>query len=285
MIKILRINQWSKNLLIFVVMFAAKSINLTNLSTLLILFFSFSFVVSSTYILNDLMDIKSDQNHPTKKNRPLASGKISENKAIIIMIILFLTGNLVIFILNQNLLIYSLSYVFFTMMYSFKLKYLKYADLINISILFLIRLSIGGEAISISISLALYIFVFFSSLGVVSGKKLSILGNENIVNSKVKIFLETNYTDSELKNIMNSSLIFSIITYAYWIFLIKAPSLEVFSIIILFISLIAFCYFVFYFIKNSYNTNTEEIIEMILSKKRVLFSLLFFSGTFFIGNL
>jgi len=285
MIKILRINQWSKNLLIFVVMFAAKSISLTNISTLLILFFSFSFVVSSTYILNDLMDIESDQNHPTKKNRPLASGKISENKAIIIMIILFLTGNLVIFILNQNLLIYSLSYVFFTMMYSFKLKYLKYADLINISILFLIRLSIGGEAISISISLALYIFVFFSSLGVVSGKKLSILGNENIVNSKVKIFLETNYTDSELKNIMNSSFIFSIITYVYWIFLIKAPSLEVFSIIILFISLIAFCDFVFYFIKNSYDTNTEEIIEMILSKKRVLFSLLFFSGTFFIGNL
>ena len=170
MIKVLRINQWSKNLLIFVVMFAANSINFTNVSTLSILFFSFSLIVSSTYILNDLMDIQSDQNHPTKKNRPIASGKLSKNKGVIIMIILFFTGNVTIFFLDQNLLFYSLSYVFFTLMYSLKLKYLKYADLINISILFLIRLSIGGEALSINISLSLYIFVFFSSLGVVTGK-------------------------------------------------------------------------------------------------------------------
>ena len=66
MIKVLRINQWSKNLLIFVVMFAANSINFTNVSILSILFFSFSLIVSSTYILNDLVDIQSDQNHPTK---------------------------------------------------------------------------------------------------------------------------------------------------------------------------------------------------------------------------
>jgi 4-hydroxybenzoate polyprenyltransferase len=201
------------------------------------------------------------------------------------MIILFFTGNVTIFFLDQNLLIYSFSYVFFTLIYSLKLKYLKYADLINISILFLIRLSIGGEALSINISLALYIFVFFSSLGVVTGKKLSILENKEIVNSKVKVFLQTKYTNSELKNIMNSSLILSIVTYAYWVILIKAPSLEIFSLITLLISLVTFCYFIFYFINNSYNSNTEEIIEMILDDKKVLFSLLLFLGTFFVGNL
>ena len=97
MIKVLRINQWSKNLLIFVVMFAANSINFTNVSILSILFFSFSLIVSSTYIFNDLVDIQSDQNHPSKKNRPLASGKLSKNKGVIIMIILFFTGNVTIF--------------------------------------------------------------------------------------------------------------------------------------------------------------------------------------------
>jgi len=285
MIKVLRINQWSKNLLIFVVMFAANSINFTNVSILSILFFSFSLIVSSTYILNDLVDIQSDQNHPTKKNRPLASGKLSKNKGVIIMIILFLIGNVIIFFLNQNLLVYSFSYVFFTLIYSFKLKYLKYADLINISILFLIRLSIGGEALSINISLALYIFVFFSSLGVVTGKKLSILENKEIVNSKVKVFLQANYTNSELKNLMNSSLILSIITYAYWVILVKAPYQEIFSVATLLISLIVFCYFIFYFIYNSYNSNTEEIIEMIVNDKKVFFSLVLFLGTFFVGNL
>ena len=201
------------------------------------------------------------------------------------MIILFFTGNVTIFFLDQNLLIYSFSYVFFTLIYSLKLKYLKYADLINISILFLIRLSIGGEALSINISLALYIFVFFSSLGVVAGKKLSILENKEIVNSKVKVFLQAKYTNSELKNVMNSSLILSIVTYAYWVILIKAPSLEIFSLITLLISLVTFCYFIFYFINNSYNSNTEEIIEMILDDKKVLLSLLLFLGTFFVGNL
>ena len=285
MIKVLRINQWSKNLLIFVVMFAANSINFTNISTLFILFFSFSLIVSSTYILNDLVDIQSDQNHPTKKNRPIASGKLSKNKGVIIMIILFFTGNVTIFFLDQNLLIYSFSYVFFTLIYSLKLKYLKYADLINISILFLIRLSIGGEALSINISLALYIFVFFSSLGVVTGKKLSILENKEIVNSKVKVFLQANYTNSELKSVMNSSLILSIITYAYWVMSIKASSLEIFSLVALLVSLAAFCYFIFYFVKNTYNSKTEEIIEMILIDKKVLSSLLLFLGTFFVGNL
>ena len=285
MIKVLRISQWSKNLLIFVVMFAANSINFTNVSILSILFFSFSLIVSSTYIFNDLVDIQSDQNHPSKKNRPLASGKLSKNKGVIIMIILFFTGNVTIFFLDQNLLIYSFSYVFFTLIYSLKLKYLKYADLINISILFLIRLSIGGEALSINISLALYIFVFFSSLGVVAGKKLSILENKEIVNSKVKVFLQAKYTNSELKNVMNSSLILSIVTYAYWVILIKAPFLEIFSLITLLISLVTFCYFIFYFINNSYNSNTEEIIEMILDDKKVLLSLLLFLGTFFVGNL
>ena len=201
------------------------------------------------------------------------------------MIILFLIGNVIIFFLNQNLLVYSFSYVFFTLIYSFKLKYLKYADLINISILFLIRLSIGGEALSINISLALYIFVFFSSLGVVTGKKLLILENKEIVNSKVKVFLQANYTNSELKNLMNSSLILSIITYAYWVILVKAPYQEIFSVATLLISLIVFCYFIFYFIYNSYNSNTEEIIEMIVNDKKVFFSLVLFLGTFFVGNL
>ena len=75
MIKVLRINQWSKNLLIFVVMFAANSINFTNVSILSILFFSFSLIVSSTYIFNDLVDIQSDLNN---LDRPLTKNIFQE---------------------------------------------------------------------------------------------------------------------------------------------------------------------------------------------------------------
>tara|TARA_B100001250_G_scaffold224025_1_gene192115 strand:+ start:1180 stop:2040 length:861 start_codon:yes stop_codon:yes gene_type:complete len=285
MISIIRLSQWLKNLLIFVVMFAANETNTDNFLILGIIFIGFSFLVSSTYIFNDLIDVESDRNHPVKKNRPLASGEITKETAIMLMLVLFIFGNAIIFYSNSSVLIYSSLYLFFTLLYTAKFKYVKYTDLINISILFLIRITIGGEAISTKISIPLYIFVFFSSLAVVAGKKLSILGNSEIKNSKVKTFIKNSYSPEELKLILNLSFVFSIVTYLYW--LIQVKSFLVFNLnnLFLLISLISFLLFSSKFRENTYNSNTEEIVITLINDKKLLIYLLMFGLSFFLGNI
>ena len=285
MISILRVSQWLKNLLIFIVMFAANKTNTDNFLILSIIFIGFSFLVSSTYIFNDLIDVESDRNHPVKKNRPLASGEITKETAVMLMLVLFIFGNAIIFYSNSSVLIYSSLYLFFTLLYTTKFKYVKYSDLINISILFLIRITIGGEAISTKISIPLYIFVFFSSLAVVTGKKLSILGNSEIKNSKVKTFIKNSYSPEELKLILNLSFVFSIVTYLYWSIQVKSFLVFNLNSLFLLISLISFILFSSKFRENTYNSNTEEIVITLINDKKLLIYLLMFGLSFFLGNI
>ncbi|MEL0309001.1 MAG: UbiA family prenyltransferase, partial [Flavobacteriaceae bacterium] len=80
-IKILRIQQWSKNLIIFLPLTLLQEFEtLLNIEIYLI-FFSFSLLVSSTYIFNDIRDQDQDKLHPKKKIRPIASGEMSKTVA------------------------------------------------------------------------------------------------------------------------------------------------------------------------------------------------------------
>ena len=75
-LKLFRVWQWSKNLLIIVPIILSDSFNYEKLINSVILFFIFSLFVSGNYILNDLNDINLDKNHPEKMYRPIASGEI-----------------------------------------------------------------------------------------------------------------------------------------------------------------------------------------------------------------
>ena len=72
MIKILRVEQWIKNLVIFLPAIFANKFSLIFDENLIIVFLGFSIIASSTYIYNDLKDLEQDKLHPVKKNRPLA---------------------------------------------------------------------------------------------------------------------------------------------------------------------------------------------------------------------
>jgi len=285
--QLIRLRQWSKNLIIYVVMFASNEISQKNIVTLIILFFGFSLIVSSSYIFNDIVDIDSDINHPTKKMRPIASGEISENIAKFVMVFLFIIGHVIIFNLNVQLLLFTSIYIAFTSLYTTKFKYIKYVDLINITSLFLVRLILGGVALNIDISVFLYFFVFFSSLGIVSAKKYSILKSEQIFDSssKVKNFLNENYKDIELKNIMDWSFLLSCITYLLWIFIDKISAINFYGILLLLFSLFSYMFFIYFFRKDTIQARTEEIVEVIFTNKNILFSLIFFGLSFFIGGL
>ena len=88
--KLLRVEQWIKNLFVFVPLFFSG--NITNFDLLgksIFAFVIFSLAASSIYIINDYSDIESDRKHPEKRRRPLASGAITKKTALLILAIMF----------------------------------------------------------------------------------------------------------------------------------------------------------------------------------------------------
>ena len=88
-IKLFKINNWIKNLLILIPIFFSIIIpSHQMILELIILFFIFSLSASTIYIFNDIMDRNTDKFDLIKKNRPIASGLITLKDSILIILIL-----------------------------------------------------------------------------------------------------------------------------------------------------------------------------------------------------
>jgi len=140
-LKLIRLEQWYKNLLIFAPLLFAPNVH--PLTALVIGFFGFSCVSAITYIFNDWMDREKDRLHPIKKERPLASGKISGKKAI------FMTLALLIIALFAGIQLGSFygaiifSYFLITNLYSLGLKNIPLLDIFIIALNFSLRMMAG----------------------------------------------------------------------------------------------------------------------------------------------
>lgn len=166
-LKEIRVHQWLKNFLIFLPLLMAHKLDHIELIIKSITaFFSFSFVASFVYVINDLLDIDSDRKHPRKKNRPIASGNLSIKIALIIGLILLIfgMGSSLIF-LSTEFSIVLLIYLLITTLYSFYLKKIYILDIFILSMLYTIRLIGGAVAIDVVVSkwlLAFSVFLFLS---------------------------------------------------------------------------------------------------------------------------
>lgn len=165
-VKEIRVYQWVKNLLLFIPALMAHKTNLDIYLTLFISFISFSLLASSVYVLNDLLDLDSDRQHPRKKNRPFASGNLSLLYGFILLPILIIVsfGLSIIYLPNEFTLTLLIYYII-TNLYSFKLKRLELLDIITLGSLYTIRIISGGFAVDVKISpwlLAFSMFMFIS---------------------------------------------------------------------------------------------------------------------------
>ena len=181
-LKLLRIWQWLKNLLIIVPIILSDTFDYEKLVSSIKLFFIFSLFVSGNYVLNDLSDISLDKNHPEKKNRPMASGDISKFQGIIVSLFLFITTTTTTYLYYDIEIVFLfLIYLCLALLYTKFLKFINFIDSIVISTLFLLRLFIGGVSSDVDITIYLYSFTFFMSMFIVYLKKNSII-NKKIPN-------------------------------------------------------------------------------------------------------
>ncbi len=273
MLKILRLEQWTKNLILFIPPFLGKNYLVLFDSIIYIVFLGFSLIVSATYIFNDLKDIEQDKQHPEKKFRPLASGRLTEKSASIYSIVLASLGFALIIITKIEVLLYVGVYVIITISYSIKLKYLKYLDFLSITILFALRFVIGGIAGNTELSNFLIIFILAFLTQISLGKKLSIYKDPNITPlSKVKSHLKQSYKLNELDSILKFTFIISNIIFFLWAF--ERWDGSAFQGFISLVAIFLLIYFDLKFMSDSKNYKTENFIIWIIESKLIFIAIL-----------
>ena len=160
----LRINQWIKNILIFLPVLLAHKIHQgIYFNQCIVAFFSFSLTASAIYIFNDLLDISADQHHPRKKFRPIASGNIQIQCAIYLIPILLICSFVLLFFLpnNQSVAIILISYILMAFIYSLKLKQVIFLDVVLLTLFYNSRILIGGKCSDTVISSWFFLFTLF----------------------------------------------------------------------------------------------------------------------------
>jgi len=160
-LKAIRIHQWVKNLLVFVPLILSHSFGHLEILNGAIAFLSLSFCASGTYLINDMLDLDSDRRHPSKRNRPIASGHLAIPSALFGVVVCFLLGFVGVFFLPVHFLYAILAYLLTTTLYTLWAKQIVMLDTIVLSCLYSIRLVVGGSAVQVEVSYWLLCFSFF----------------------------------------------------------------------------------------------------------------------------
>lgn len=162
----LRVRQWTKNLLVFGgLIFAGEFDKPEAVRIAVIVFIAFCCVSSAGYLVNDLIDRNDDAKHPEKKDRPIASGRISVMSAAIAALMLAALGFglMLYFVIPFGALTLGL-YAFNQAFYASVARRFAIIDVFVIGFGFLIRAVAGAAAIQVSISAWLLVCTFLLSL-------------------------------------------------------------------------------------------------------------------------
>jgi 4-hydroxybenzoate polyprenyltransferase len=160
-IKMLRLHQWAKNVLVLVPILTSHMFSLHNIASGLLAFIAFSLCASSVYILNDLVDIQADRAHPTKRRRPFASGDVSILKGSLLGVALLSIAMMLAAFVNLQFLGVLAAYFAVNLLYSFSLKRKMIIDVVTLGGLYTVRVLAGAVVIGVVVSEWLMAFSMF----------------------------------------------------------------------------------------------------------------------------
>ncbi|MFH1263671.1 MAG: UbiA family prenyltransferase [Pseudomonadota bacterium] len=170
----IRPHQWSKNVLVFVPLLAAHRVfDREAFVAAFLAFVAFGLFASAGYVWNDLFDLENDRRHPTKKNRPLASGRISKGTAWGMIAVLLSVGLIMSWRLPSAFRLILFVYLFGTTLYSAYLKKLALLDVLVLAALYTVRIFAGSTAVGVPISEWLLAFSMFFFLSLALAKRFT----------------------------------------------------------------------------------------------------------------
>ena len=201
--------------MIFIPIICSGLLDLKNAICCIFGFFSFSFITSFIYIINDIRDIEKDKLHERKKNRPLPSGKIKKSTAIYIaiaMLIMSIISNIFISknIINISLII-LLIYTIMNIAYSFGLKNVAIVDIAILTSGFVLRVYYGASLIGVEVSNWLFLTILNASLYLGLGKR-----RKELITSKLSRKVLEEYDETFLHQFQYLSLSLMLVFYSLW---------------------------------------------------------------------
>jgi len=219
LVQAMRPHQWIKNLLVFAaLLFTAQFTNLSLLWHTILGFFALCFTASGIYLVNDILDRERDRHHPTKRNRPIASGRLPLPLAWLGAVGSATLGLGLAFWLRAPFGVIVLVYAIQSTLYTLYLKQIPLLDVGIIALGFLLRAVSGAVLIDTSISPWLIICTFFLALFLGFAKRrheLVSLG-EDAVNHRGAL---GDYSTTMLEHLLTICLGLALQSYAIYVIL------------------------------------------------------------------
>lgn len=168
----MRPHQWVKNLLVLVPLLAAHKLSDASAWAYGLLTLGvFSVCASGVYVLNDVLDVDLDRQHPRKRARAFAAGALSRRTGVAITVVLVAIAGLLAAVVSPGVAGVVAIYVVVTTAYSLKLKYVPVTDVFTLTAGYVLRIVAGGVATSTPLSTWLLAFALFFFLSLAFVKR------------------------------------------------------------------------------------------------------------------
>ena len=219
-LRVLRVNQWMKNLIIFTsIIFSGQLFNIDLLSNTIQAFSIFCLLSSASYVLNDIIDYPFDKKHAIKKYRPIASGEVSMPEATFFVFVLTLISLLLALFFSIQFFIISLVFILLHFFYSLFLKKHPVIDIFTISLSFTIRAYAGVVATGFHIPIWMMLTIFFLSLFMATVKRHA----ELVAQGKEARISLYRYNEHFLDFLTYTAATSTIMSYSFYTYFEKQP--------------------------------------------------------------
>lgn len=215
-LQLLRPRDWAKNLFLLLPLFFSGALfNWAKYPAVLGGILAFTCIASSIYIINDYRDIEDDRKHYEKSKRPLASGAVSKQVALVICGVLILMGFGIAALIRDKFVFVIGIYFLLNLGYSFGLKNIAILDIFILAAGFVLRVKGGAVIIYVGLSEWLTIMVFLLALFMAIGKRRDDVMLK--LNSGMDIRKSIKGYSLELINIL-TALVCAVIVVSYFMY-------------------------------------------------------------------
>lgn len=267
LLRAMRPKQWVKNGILFFplaftlneywTLFSAEMYRYAGLATLG--FIIFCILSSAVYLINDVADVEKDRLHPTKRNRPIAAGKVSTSTALAAAAVLTIACLAAGFALSVPFGLVAAAYFVLQLGYTYVLKHIVLLDVFAIAAGFVLRAVAGAVVMQVAISPWLYLVTVLLSLFLGFSKRRHelILLNDQAINHRQILSEYTPELLDQILSVVTSSTVmaYSLYTFTYE----KLPRNHAMMVTIPFVLYGIFRYLYLVHLKNA-GGSPEEIL-------------------------
>ena len=267
LIKLVRPKQWVKNSFVFApLIFAGEFLHPDSVYSTLLAAFLFCIAASAVYIVNDLKDIEKDRIHPEKsKKRPLASGQVSPQSAIILLILLYIV--LISFwTVVPNVIYVIFIYLALNWAYTFKLKHEPVIEIFIVAFGFVLRVYAGAIALTVPVSHWMFITTLSISLYLASIKRRQELLQSGSQSRGVLAY----YSVTLIDRFAEMSAVTAVVFYGLYV-------MEVQPKLVVTVPLVIFGLFRYWYIVETLKGG-ESPTDVIIQDKQILLTVLLWVG-------